>query len=173
MALWSHSQVQHRCLGRKLTFSKCLVKAWDSGRSSGGGLANLVGECVMATQSCPWQAKWPWAILIPSSLIFFFFFLSCEVCGDILILWIRKQSRWNHWFQTAQEALCHGWAGVRSPQGLSLCVPFPRSSGLLVPNSLTSDSDQVEYCIPDENTHFAGSQDMRKGAKKGVERIPW
>lgn len=89
MALWSHSQVQHRRLGRKLTFSKCLVKAWDSGQSSGGGLANLVGVCAMAIQSCPWQAKWPWAILIPSSLIFF---LSCEVCGNILILWIRKQS---------------------------------------------------------------------------------
>lgn len=26
--------------------------------------------CVMATQNCSWQAKWPWAILIPSSLIF-------------------------------------------------------------------------------------------------------
>lgn len=131
-ARWRHSQVQHRCLGRKLTFSKCLVKAWDSRQSSGGSLGNLVGACVIATQNCPWQAKWPWAILIPSSLIFFFF-LSCEVCGDILILWIRKQSRWNHWLQTAKEAHCHVWAGGRCPQGLFLCVSFPRSSRLSVP----------------------------------------
>lgn len=84
-ALWSHSQVQHRCLGRKLTFSKCLVKAWDSRQSSGGSLGNLVGACVIATQSCPWQAKWLWAILIPSSLIFFFcpvrFVVITSFCG--------------------------------------------------------------------------------------------
>lgn len=40
-------------------------------------------------------------------------------------------------------------------------------------NNPTSDFDQVEYCIPDENTHIGGSQDMRKGSKKGVGRIAW